>query len=41
MGIIGEPKSGFNLRTLTPLGADNEDEENGEEEKEGAGGRRE
>lgn len=31
IGIIGEPLAMFNLQTLSPLGADNEDEENEEE----------
>lgn len=31
IGIIGEPLAMFNLQTLSPLGADNDDEENEEE----------
>ena len=38
IGIIGEPLSQFNHVTLTPLGAETEEEEN---EKEGGGNRRE
>ncbi len=33
IGIIGEPMSQFNPVTLTPLGAENEDEEGEGEEK--------
>ncbi len=40
MGIIGEPMSQFNPITLTPLGAENEDEE-GDAEDKGTGNRRE
>ena len=40
IGIIGEPLKDFNPVTLTPIGADNDDEEN-EDEKVGSGTRRE
>jgi len=33
IGIIGEPLNQFNEKTLTPLGADAEDEENEEDGK--------
>ena len=36
VGIIGENKLNFNMRTLTPIGAENEDEENVDQAKEDA-----